>query len=253
MLLDGTVRPPREWHTRLNEELENFEFVTFLTDAALFSEVVDGERVYLIVWVDGILVAARGAERIAKAKAHLAEKIDVRDLGEATYFLRMEHTKEGHRGASWAARFAGARTVSVVLGAGEKLTQEGEPLDTARLPHNELIGRLLYLSVCTRPDIVQAVGSLVRTTSAPTEAHWAAALGVVRYLAGTEEAGITFGGSGEVFELLCNDYAGDIDTKRSTTGYVLLMYVGAVSWSSPLQPTVAVSTVEAEYMSAETP
>ena len=48
----------------------------------------------------------------------------------------------------------------------------------------------MYLSVCTRPDIAQAVGALARYMSAPTVAHWAAALGVIRYLAGTGEAGV---------------------------------------------------------------
>ncbi|GAQ92986.1 hypothetical protein KFL_012360010 [Klebsormidium nitens] len=229
--LYGLRQAPRAWHTRLKEKLGNLEFVASFADAALFSGVVDGERVYLIVWVDDILVAARGAERIAKVKAHLAEKFDVRDLGEAT--------------------LAGARARSVPLGAGEKLAREGKPLDTAKFPYSELIGSLLYLSVCTRPDIAQAVGALARCTSAPTEAHRTAALRVVRYLAGTAEAGITFGGSGEVLEAFCDaDYARDVDTRRSTTGYVFLMYRRAVSWSSRLQPTVAASTVESEYMSA---
>jgi hypothetical protein len=84
--------------------------------------------------------------------------------------------------------------------------------------------------------------------SAPTEEHWAAALGVVRYLAGTAEHGILFGGSGTPLEGHCDaDFAGDADSRRSTTAYVFLMFGGAVSWSSRLQPTVATSTVEAEF------
>ena len=92
--LYGLRQAPRAWHTRLKEELGNFEFVASFADAALFVGVVNGERVYLIVWVDDILVAARGAERIAKVKAHLADKFDVRDLGEATYFLGMELARD---------------------------------------------------------------------------------------------------------------------------------------------------------------
>jgi hypothetical protein len=91
--LYGLRQAPRAWHMRLMEELGNFEFVASMADAALFTGIIAGERIYLVVWVDDILVAAREAERIAKVKAHLAEKFDVRDLGEATYFLGMELTR----------------------------------------------------------------------------------------------------------------------------------------------------------------
>ena len=94
----------------------------------------------------------------------------------------------------------------------------------------------------------------------PTEAHWHAAKGVLRYLKGTASLGVTFGGSDSrsnsqtggrsraVLGYCDADYAGDVDTRRSTTGYVFLYNDGAISWSSRRQPTVAASTTEAEYM-----
>ena len=66
----------------LKEELGNFEFVASFADAALFVGVVNGERVYLVVWVDDILVAARGAERIAKVKALLKLMVGSRSVVE---------------------------------------------------------------------------------------------------------------------------------------------------------------------------
>jgi hypothetical protein len=82
----------------------------------------------------------------------------------------------------------------------------------------------------------------------PTEDHWRLALGVVRYLSVTPTCGLTYGGKGPELTAYCDvDYAGDVDSRRSTTGYVFIMHGGAVSWSSRLQPTVAASTVEAEY------
>ncbi|GAQ93236.1 hypothetical protein KFL_013790010, partial [Klebsormidium nitens] len=199
---------PRAWHMRLKEELGNFEFVASMADAALFMEVVAGERVYLVVWVDDILVAARGADRIAKVKAHLGKKFDVRDWGKAKYFLGMELTRnreartlkliqkklKGELVGRYGLASAWAR--SVPLETGDKSTKEGEPLETKRFPNSECVGSLLYLSVCTRPDIAQAVGALARFMAGPTEEQWRAALGVVRYLAGTAEDGVTFGGSG---------------------------------------------------------
>jgi hypothetical protein len=110
---------------------------------------------------------------------------------------------------------------------------------------------MLYLSVCTRPDIAQAVGVLAWYMSPPTEARWRVALGLVRYLAVTATCGLTYGSGGPELRAYCDaDYAGDVDLRRSTTGFMFVMHEGAVSWSSRLQPTVVASTVEAEYMGA---
>jgi hypothetical protein len=74
---------------------------------------------------------------------------------------------------------------------------------------------------------------------------------MVRSLAVTATCGLTDeSGSPELRDYCIADYAGDIDSRRSTTGYVFVMHGEAVSWSSRLQPTVAASTIEAENMGA---
>jgi hypothetical protein len=88
--------------------------------------------------------------------------------------------------------------------------------------------------------------------SKPTVEHWQAAKGVLRYVAGTCDVGIIYRKDvGGILDAYCDaDYAGDLDSRRSTTGYAFIRSGGAISWNSKLQPTVAVSTVEAEYMAA---
>jgi hypothetical protein len=85
----------------------------------------------------------------------------------------------------------------------------------------------------------------------PAVSHWQAALTVLRYVAGTANFGIIYKpGDSTLVGYADADYAGDIDTRRSTTGYVYILNGGVISWSSRLQATVAVSTAEAEYMAA---
>ena len=129
---------------------------------------------------------------------------------------------------------------------------EGEKLDTnAAHEYTSLVGALIYLSICTRPDISQAVGALARFMAAPTTVHWLSAKGVLRYLAGTASYGIHYGeGTSGLIGYCDADHASDCDTRRSTTGYVFIMNGGAICWSSRRQPTVAASTTEAEYMAA---
>jgi hypothetical protein len=146
------------------------------------------------------------------------------------------------------------RRRSTPLDAGARVRKEaGEKLgDQLIRQYREIVGCLNYLAVCTRPDLSQAVGTLARYMQAPTTEHLQVAQGVLRYLSSTADMGLEFGGKGRrgLIGYCDSDYAGDLDTRRSTTGFVYLLNGGAFSWSSRLQPTVAVSTTEAEYMAA---
>ncbi|KAJ9522346.1 hypothetical protein QJQ45_008189 [Haematococcus lacustris] len=120
------------------------------------------------------------------------------------------------------------------------------------LRYRELVGGLLWLSTCTRPDIAFAVGQLTRYMQAPTREHEQAAQGVLRYLRGTAGQGLVFRGScsGELVGFCDSDYASCKQSRRSTTGYVFILSGATVSVRSKLQTTVATSTTEAEYQAA---
>ncbi len=107
------------------------------------------------------------------------------------------------------------------------------------IPYREAVGSLLYISVATRPDISYAVGVLSRFSSNPGMAHWNAVKHLMRYLQGTKDFKLTYApdGSSDRFTTYSDaDFAGEPDSKRSTSGYVIKMGTGAVSWLAGFSP-----------------
>ena len=109
----------------------------------------------------------------------------------------------------------------------------------------------MFVMTCTRPDIAQAVGAVSRYMANPGGEHWNIVKKILRYIRGTSDAELCYGGSDfTVRGYVDSDFAGDLDKRKSTTGYVFTLAGGAVSWVSKLQTVVALSTTEAEYMAA---
>lgn len=116
--------------------------------------------------------------------------------------------------------------------------------------YQSAIGSLLYLSTRTRPDIAYAVSNVARFSSQPTKEHWTAVKHILRYLNGTRNYGLLY--SSEETNNLTGysdaDWAGDLNDRKSTSGYLFKMSGAAISWKSKKQTCVALSTAEAEYM-----
>jgi hypothetical protein len=134
------------------------------------------------------------------------------------------------------------------------LARAGPEEGAADIGYMSLVGSILYAALVSRPDIAYAVQALGRHIQASTVVHHVAAKRVLRYLTGTRDLGIKYSVGGASGGALMegysdSDWAGDVDTRRSTTAYVFMIAGGAMSWSSRLQATVALSSTEAEYMS----
>ena len=263
--LYGLKQAPRAWNRRLKQELEDMGFTASDADPSLFTAQLKSGTVYILVYVDDILVAANSLADIKSIKNRLASTFKLTDLGEAKYFLGWSLTRDRKAGTLKATQERLARELVGRYGLQEGKTKgipmapttklepasEDNMLDKASYRYSELVGSLLYLSVCTRPDISQAVGVLSRYMATPSMEHWTAAKGVLRYIAGSLQTGIMYGGGNTAMEGYCDsDFASDISSRRSTTGFVYIFNGGAVSWNSKLQKTVAASTSEAEYMAA---
>src|SRR5207248_6191367 len=144
------------------------------------------------------------------------------------------------------------KPVSTPIDANARLSKA----DDAYAPSKEdvtafqsMLGSIMYIMCQSRPDIAFGVSKLSQYAARPDNSHWTALKRILRYLSGTKEYGIVYGG--DTFVLTGwtdSDWAGDLDDSRSTAGYVFLLAGGAVSWASRKQPSVALSTTEAEYM-----
>ena len=110
----------------------------------------------------------------------------------------------------------------------------------------------MYAMVCTRLDISHAVGTVSRYMHNPGKEHWQAVKWILRYIQKTLDVGLIFKKDDMVGQHVVgycdSDYAGDLDKRRLTTGYVFTLAKAPVSWKSTLQSTVALSMTEVEYM-----
>ena len=119
-------------------------------------------------------------------------------------------------------------------------------------PFRELVGSLMWLSISTRLDIANAVRAVARYCTAPRAIHWKAAFGILEYINGTSEYGITFQRgtlSGISLEVFADaDYASKATDRRSVSGGVIMCGGASVCCFSRTQKCVTLSTSEAEYV-----
>jgi hypothetical protein len=267
--LYGLKQAPRAWHLRLEEELKRLGYTPSLADPALYTNTgTPDKKVYLLVYVDDIIVASGDSAACNDAKKKLLTAFDGRDLGPVTSFLGINVTRDrANRRLSMDQASSikellstygmdSAKPKAVPMDPGLRMSvQEGSPLSLTSCTYPNLIGSLMYLAVSTRPDIAFTVGTLARFTARPTTISMAAAKGLLRYLAGTADLRLTFSGStGDKTHRLAiytdADYAACPDTRKSVSGYVVILNGGAVDWRSKKQTTVTLSTTEAEYVAA---
>lgn len=146
--------------------------------------------------------------------------------------------------------------VKTSLNVNQRLTKDMGPKDQSgadamrNIPYKEALGSLIYFYQATRPDIDCAISILSSFAENPGKPHWNAVKRVLRYLKGTKDYKLKFSDSGKL-ELIgyCDaDWAGELDTRRSTSGYVFLFGNGAVSWCSKKQLTISLSSTESEYI-----
>jgi hypothetical protein len=149
-----------------------------------------------------------------------------------------------------------ARSTTTPLPANLRLSRKDCPTPGPKgdlmksVPYAPAVGSLMDAIVATQPDIAYAVGMVSRFMHNPGRSHWNAVKHIFRYLVGTQDYSIKFRPnepSGPV-GFTDSNYAGSLDTRKSTSGYFFRFGTGAISWRSKVQDCTATSTTEAEYV-----
>jgi histone deacetylase 1/2 len=273
--LYGLKQAPRAWHSKLAEKLKELGFDACKSDPALFVNRKNPESwIYLITYVDDLLIVSKLSQETDGVKLKLKTVFSVHDLGDVKSFLGSEVSRDRSLGTLKVTSSLKIENLMREYGILEADRNVETPMILGFLPtessHNEqsgigsgmplseghryleLIGSLQYLASTTRPDISQAVGVLSRYRVSPTTSHWNGAIRVLKYLGSTKDLGVVYGSHSEeeLVGYVDSDFAGDLDTRKSTTGYLFLYHGAVISWCSKKQTSVATSTVEAEYIAA---
>jgi hypothetical protein len=188
-------------------------------------------------------------------------KWECRDLGDCKEFLRMRVQRKGRSihldQCSYLDKvierfgMTNAKYARTPLPTGYIPTpNEGEVNPQRRTLFQQIIGSLLYIMLGTRPDIAFAVTKLAQHAANPSQEHLDKAKYILRYLAGTAKYALVLNGASNkgLIAYTDSDYAADPVKRRSTTGYLLKLADGIISWQSRAQKTIALSATEAEYM-----
>ena len=265
--LYGLKQAPRQWYKKFDSFMSSHGFTRCQADHCCYFKKFDNNFIILLLYVDDMLVAGSNMQEIVNLKQKLSKQFEMKDLGAAKQILGMRIKRDTNSRTlllsqdkyidKVLSRFnmQNAKVVSTPLGVHFRLSKEQSPKTEeeraymAKVPYASAIGSLMYVMVCTRPDIAQAVGAVSRYMNNPGKLHWEAVKWILRYLRGTTSKALCFKGGDTILTGYVDaDLAGNVDIRRSTTGYVYTLGGTAVSWGSQLQKIVALSTTEAEYV-----
>ncbi|RVW52979.1 Retrovirus-related Pol polyprotein from transposon TNT 1-94 [Vitis vinifera] len=227
---------PENFDSNDSKQLEN------TVDQCIYLKFSGSKFIILVLYVDDILLASIDVELLHETKRFLSSKSDMKDLGNASFVLGIQIYRDHSRGILGLSQNSYIDKVLSRFGMsnyapGDTPMAKGDKFSLYQCPRNELerkdmerfsyalaIGSLMYAQVCTRSDIAYIVGTLGRYLSNPGSSH----LEIVGYSD--------------------SDFAGCLDSRKSTSSYIFMLARGAISWKSVKETLIASSTMETEFM-----
>lgn len=269
--LYGLKQSPNCWNRKFDEFLRSYELEKSSADDCIYIGKRNNERLYLALYVDDGLVLSTSTKVLEQFLEELQTKFEIK-MNEPRYFVGLEIERDRDKRSIKVHqtnyiqklidkfKMIDAKIASVPLNPTIKYSNNMCPKSAKEIaemvekPYNELLGSLQFVANLTRPDVAYAVNLLSRFKANPGNQHWEGAKHIVRYLKGTCSHGIVYSGlrskDADILAYSDADWAGDQDDRKSTSGYIMLMYESPITWASRKQECNALSTLESEYIAA---
>ncbi|CAL1361578.1 unnamed protein product [Linum trigynum] len=261
LTLYGLKQAPRAWYSRIESYFLKSGFSKRPYEHTLFVKVEEYKMLVACLYVDDLIFTGNCTAMFDEFKKSMNSEFEMTDLGLMHYFLGIEVAQTEAGIFLCQKKYVGevlemfqmhqnnpAATPAVV---GLKLhkDQGGKLVDSTM--YKQIVGSLMYLTA-TRPDIMYAMSLISRYMENPIELHLLEAKRILRYLQGKRSLGMFYKKEGKtpLLGFTDSDFAGDMDDRKSTSGYVFIMGSGVVAWSSKKQPIVTLSSIEGELVAA---
>ena len=264
--LYGLKQSGRNWNCLLHGYLTQERFIQSLADPCVYVKSTEFGLVIAIVWVDDIIIAGSNTDVLKKAKESLMMRFKMKDLGVLSWFLSIQfkcgkdciEMNQRKFVEKILERFnmsdCKPKAVPCELGANKTSAVNESEFENVKL-YREIVGSLIYLMTCTRPDLCYVVTYLSQHLSKPMKSHYGMAKQVLRYLKGTHNRCLKFvkGTQLKLVGYSDSDWAMS-DDRRSISGYAFKLCdeSSLISWKSRKQSIVALSSCEAEYVALAT-
>ena len=259
--LYGTKQAARQWYKKVKGTMTKNGFTECQSDKCVYIRITKMEFSIVALYVDDVFIASRTMDGVKSILEFLKRDYSIKEMGDLHYYLGIKIERNRANKQMFLSQKSYVGQVVSKFGLSDckpcHTPADVEPLvksdgmSTVKYPYREAVGSMMYLMLCTRPDIANAVGCVAKYCDSYDSTHWIAVKRILRYLKTTINHCLVFTGN-ERSKLICYadaSWANDLDTRRSTIGYLFKLNENLVSWKSQRQPTVALSSTEAEYMS----
>ena len=227
----GLKQASRQWYLKFDETIRKFGFKENEEDNCIYAKFRSGKFIFLILYVDDILLASSDVGLLLETKKFLSSNFDMKDLGEASFVLGIEIHRDRTNEVLGLSQKAYLEKVlkkynmhmckpsPAPIVKGDRFGKFQCPRNQYEIdqmkavPYASAVGSLQYAQVCTRPDLAFVTGILGRYQSNPGQAHWIMVKKALRYVQGTKGLMLTYRKSDslEIEGYSDADFAGDID------------------------------------------